>query len=196
MIPAVHPAGATTAANLSGAAWWQANQAKFPNSESVDDLAMPFRESVRQFLAALAVAGARVTIDTTRRNKQRAYLMHSSWGIAHGQISPAKVSAEPGVNIVWDHGNLAASRTAAQQMVNLFHMAYDAALNSNHIAGNAIDMTITWVGKMKIKNKAGHVVEIGAPFDGAHNAHLHTVGAGYGVKKLLKDPPHWSVNGH
>ncbi|HQU42530.1 MAG TPA: hypothetical protein PK867_06940, partial [Pirellulales bacterium] len=90
--------------NLSGAAWWHANQAKYPNSTSVDDLEPTFRAKVKEFLAALDKAGASVKISATRRSKQRAYLMHYSWKIAKGEISASKVPAESGVSIVWDHG--------------------------------------------------------------------------------------------
>ena len=199
MIPPLHTsAGLQTAGagNLSGAAWWHANQAKYPNSKSVEDLAPAFRTSVKKFLAALAEAGASVSIETTRRNQNRAYLMHYSWMIAHGQIDSSKVPLVPGVNIVWDHSNAAASRSAAQQMVGLFQMAHIAALNSNHISGNAIDMNINWTGIIQVKDSTGHPKPIGAPNNEAHNAALHSLGGGYGVRKLLSDPPHWSVNGH
>lgn len=189
--------GAPPAANrLSGAAWWHANQAKYQNSTSVDDLDAGFRANVQDFLAALKAAGAAVTIATTRRSKPRAYLMHHSWKIANGQEKAPQVPAEPGVDIAWDHGSDLKSQQAAKEMVNLFGMAHIASLTSNHIQGKAIDMTITWTGTLKIKDKAGKAVEIGAPNKGADNTALHTVGAGYGVKKLATDAPHWSVDGH
>lgn len=34
------------------------------------------------------------------------------------------------------------------------------------------------------------------PRNGAGNVALHGVGAGYGVLKLVADPPHWSDDGH
>lgn len=183
-------------ANLSGAAWWHANQAKYLNSTSVNDLEPDFRAKVNAFLAALKQAGASVTISTTKRSKQRAYLMHYSWVIAKENFAPSKVPAEPGVNIVWDHGNDAKSRHAAQEMVQLFGMAHKAVLASRHTEGKAIDMTITWTGALKITDKSGKTVEIGAPHSGAQNHKLHAVGATYGVIKLLSDPPHWSSDGH
>ena len=121
--------------SLSGAAWWHANQAKYPNSNSVEDLEPNFRVKVKEFLAALQQANASVTISTTKRNRQRAYLMHYSWKIAKGQINASQVPAEPGVNIVWDHGNDTKSKQAAQEMVNLFQIAHLSALTSRHIDG-------------------------------------------------------------
>ncbi|MBL7466214.1 hypothetical protein INQ08_23630, partial [Escherichia coli] len=59
---------------LSGADWWNANQARYPNSAAVADLAQPFRDNVAAFLKALKDAGASVTISATRRNALRAQL--------------------------------------------------------------------------------------------------------------------------
>lgn len=190
--------GASAAAapkNLSGAAWWHANEASFPNSTSVDDLETGFKTKVKDFIAALETAGASVVISSTKRHKKRAYLMHYSWKIAKGMIKASAVPAEVGVDITWDHGNTSASKKAAQEMVKLFDMAHIAALASRHINGTAIDMTITWTGTLKIKNKAGKEIEIGPPRNGAESTKLHAVGSSYGVKKLVTDPPHWSSDG-
>jgi hypothetical protein len=181
--------------NLSGAAWWQANQANFPNSSSVATLDPAFRPKVEAFLAALNAASAHVTVSATRRNKARAYLMHFSWDIAKGLAAPSAVPAEPGVTIKWDHGNLAQSKAAAQEMVDLFGIAFRPSLTSLHIVGQAIDMTISWSGTLQIKNKSGATVSVGSPHDGM-NPILHQVGQSYGVIKLLSDPPHWSSTGH
>jgi len=66
---------------------------------------------------------------------------------------------------------------------------------SNHIAGNAIDMNVSWTGKINVKKKDGTTVEI--PFMSNVNANkkLHEVGKSYGVIKHISDAPHWSVNG-
>jgi hypothetical protein len=56
------------AAKLSGAAWWKANQAKYPNSTRVEDLEPDFRGKVKEFLAALKAAGANVRVSTSRRS--------------------------------------------------------------------------------------------------------------------------------
>jgi hypothetical protein len=183
-------------AQLSGAAWWHANQAKYPNSTKVDDLDPKFRVKVKAFLAALADAGVHPYIESTLRSKERAYVMHYCWEIAHGTTLPAKVPPCPGVKIVWDHGDPAKSKKAAQEMVDLFEMDYMASLTSNHIKGLAIDMKFSWKGTLKIKQKNGAVVEIKTtPRNGADNATMHQVGASYGVIKLVGDAPHWSVDG-
>jgi len=185
---------ATSAPSLSGAAWWHANQARFPNSRDIEDLDATFKPKVKRFLAAMKEAGINYEVNSTRRSKIRAYLMHYSWMIAKGNVAPEAVPIEPGCDIVWDHGNASASKVAAQQMVGLFGLVFKPSLNSRHIPGLAIDMDIAWTGTAKVKDASGSVVSIGSPCDDS-NTKLHTVGASYGVVKNLKDPPHWSDTG-
>lgn len=185
-----------TQGNLSGGAWWRANQAKYPNSRQVSDLDVSFRGNVEAFISALTAAGANVIVSSTKRSKLRAYLMHYCYKVAKGLVAAGSVPAEAGVDIAWDHGDDTQSKRAAQEMVNLFNIAYAPSLHSRHIEGKAIDMTITWSGTLKIKNKSGIVVEVGAPRNGDENTVLHGVGATYGLKKLASDPPHWSIDGH
>ena len=49
-----------TSVKLSGSTWWHANQARFPNSDSISDLAAPFRGNVEAFVSALKAAGASI----------------------------------------------------------------------------------------------------------------------------------------
>jgi hypothetical protein len=184
------------ASNLSGDAWWVANQAKFPNSARVQDLVSPFRENVTAFINAMTAAGAAVHVTSTLRDSRRAALMQHSWDVSRGALDPAHVPANAGVDINWDHGDLAESQAAAHDMVERFGIAFRPSLDSLHILGRAIDMGITWSGTIQVRNKAGQNVAVGAPRDGATNATLHAVGATYGVKKLLTDKPHWSDNAH
>lgn len=183
--------------NLSGADWWRANQGKYPNSNSVDSLAPGFRSRVEDFLACLRQAGATVVIRSTRRDATRAYLMHYSWRVAHGDIDPKGVPPRSGVKLEWDHGDLEKSRQGAAEMVRLFGMAHVAALNSNHIRGEAIDMNITWKDTLVLTRPAPLLARIESrPRTGAGNRELHEIGATvFGVKKLRSDPPHWSSNG-
>ncbi|MBO9715123.1 hypothetical protein [Sphingomonas sp.] len=181
---------------FSGADWWHANEARFPNSAAIADLAKPFGDNAAKFVQALKDAGASVTVSATRRNAVRAQLMHYSWRVAKGGIQPEGVPAIPGCAIAWDHGDLAKSRNGAQEMVDLFGIAFEPSLTSLHIEGRAIDMTIGWNGILKIKDATGKAQEIGAPRSGETNTTLHKLGAGYKVIKLLSDPPHWSATGH
>jgi hypothetical protein len=69
------------------------------------------------------------------------------------------------------------------------------ALNSEHIAGNAVDMDITWEGTIKVKDKKNKEVEVSFMRDANANGGLHSLGESYGVKKLKNDAPHWSSSG-
>ena len=183
-------------ARLSGAAWFRANAARYPNSAAIADLTPAFAAAVRSFVKAVEDAGAHVHVSSTRRNPVRAYLMHWAWKVAHGTVKADKVPANPAVDIDWDHGTDKASRAAAQQMVDLFQIKYQPSLTSNHIKGTAIDMTITWSAAITVTDAGGKQVAVDKPRNGNDNATLHTIGAGYGVTKLLADPPHWSADGH
>jgi hypothetical protein len=177
---------------LSGPHW----VARFPTSRSSDDLDQPFQSKVEAFVGALEAAGAEVQIFATRRPAERAYLMRCAWDISHGRLEPADVPTMPGVDIEWDHGDDAASIAAATEMVDYFWLAHRPSLNSRHIDGRAIDMHITWTGKLKIVDGKGKTRTISAPRNGAENRALHAVGASYGVRKLVTDAPHWSSDGH
>lgn len=184
------------APTLSGKAWWNANQASYPNSNRLEDLAKPFGDNAAKFVKALKDAGASVTIAATLRHPTRARLMRYSWDIAKGIIAPKDAPAIPGCTIRWDHGDLTQSKAGAQEMVDCFGIAFQPSLTSLHIEGRAIDMTIGWNGTLKIKDAAGKVQSLGAPRSGETNTDLHKVGAGYKLLKLLSDPPHWSETGH
>jgi hypothetical protein len=183
--------------NLSGRAWWQANQDRYPNSRRLEDLEPGFRTRIEGFIGALHGAGAAVRISSTLRNPIRAHLMHYSWKVAHGMIEPDQVPTLGGLDIAWDHGDADASKEAAMEMVRLFNMVHIAALRSNHTSGKAIDMDIGWKDKLVLRMPlACGVVEIGGRPRNGQNRELHLYGEQhYGVRKLRSDPPHWSING-
>jgi len=174
---------------LSGAAWWYAHQARYPNSSSLDDLAPGFRQDARRFIAALREGGANVHVSATLRNPTRAHLMHYSWRVSRGQIAHADVPGIDGCDIIWDHGDLTRSRAAAAEMVRLFRIVFKPSLTSNHIRGTAIDMTIDRPASLAVSDGRGIKVTITSA------AELHQFGATFGVHKLATDPPHWSANG-
>lgn len=188
-------------ATKSGKSWvaWADTHAK--NSSSVDDLEADFKTKAKAFIKALEDAGAAVKVSATRRSEKRAYLFHWSWKIALGKAKPSDATMMAGVDIEWDHGDAAKSKAAAKEMVNGFGLAVPPrsnvapSLTSNHIAGKAIDMTITWKGTIKVKKKDGKSVDVKFVPKANSNTVLHTVGESYGVKKLKSDEPHWSHNG-
>lgn len=192
---------------FSGPAWCQ----HFPTRSDVSGLIPTFQDKVNPFIATLRTAGALVHISVTQRPKERAYLMHWAWAIAHGlpanmcrpgdkpgvPVPPESVPAEDGVDIDWTcAGDVGASRHAAAQMVTGYGMDVCAALDSLHIEGRAIDMTITWNGMLNLKDANGSPWAIASlPHTGMH-PQLWAVGKTFGVIKLPTDPPHWSDNGH
>lgn len=185
----------------SGKYWVTWADANAKNSRSIDDLEAGFRTRVKEFIKALEDAGATISVAATRRSDKRAYLFHWSWKIYLGKVKPADAARKVGVDIEWDHGDLAKSKAGAREMVDGFGLAVPPrstvapSLTSNHIAGTAIDMTIAWTGTIKVKNKQGQIVEVKyMPLINA-NTTLHAVGASYGVRKLTNDAPHWSHNG-
>ena len=183
-------------ARLSGIDWFRANEAKYPNSSSLDQLAPAFSAKVRDFITALRDAGAHVSISATRRNKDRAFIMHWAWLIAHDKAKAAAVPANKNVDIIWDHASAKASKASAQEMVKAFAIAFQPSLTSRHIDGLAIDMTISWTGPIEVTDHDGDDIAVDKPRSGARNDTLHEIGASYGVVKLLSDPPHWSSDGH
>ena len=148
-----------------------------------------FRRSADDFIAAIQAVGGTVRISASYRPKERAYLMHYAAAIANGSITPERVPAMAGVDIEWGHGSVEKSRSAAREMASAYEIVYPPALVSRHTERSAIDMTISGVKNKKIKNASGTEVLIKRDSD------LHSVGATYGVNKLLSDPPHWSDNG-
>jgi hypothetical protein len=183
--------------NLSGKDWWHANQARYPNSRSLDDLQPAFRTRVQDFLGALREGGATIRVSSTLRNPVRAHLMHYSWKVGNGMIAPDAVPRKGGLDIEWDHGDDDASKEAALEMVRLFGMVHIAALHSNHIAGRAIDMDVSWKDKLALPiPRACGVYEVADRPRSGQNRELQAYAEQYhAVKKLRSDPPHWSDDG-
>lgn len=185
------------ARKLSGPHWIS----RFPDGGKVEDLEPVFGAACSAFITALRAGGATVEIHSTRRPRERAYLMNAAWRIAREGIDPRSIEAFPAVDIEWAHTKQdgtydpIASRKAASAMVVAYDIAFKPALNSNHIAGNAIDMSIRWRGSLTVADARRTAVKIdGTPRSGMHPT-LWQVGKSYGVRKLPSDPPHWSANG-
>lgn len=185
----------------SGVYWVAWANAHAKNSTSINDLESNFQTKVKAFIKALEEAGITVAISATKRSAKRAYLFHWCWKIAQGKIAATAVPAMTGVEIEWDHGTVTASTAGAQQMVAGFGLAVPPnstnppALNSNHISGKGIDMTLTWTGTKKIKKKDGSTLDVPFNTNVNLNTALHAVGRSYGVHKLITDKPHWSSDG-
>lgn len=140
----------------------------YPTSKSVEDLVEPFRRRVRRFLAELAARGCTVDVNATLRPAERAWLMHYAWRIARLGLEPEYAPTRPDIQIRW-------TKEGAEEMVAAYGLAYRPSLTSRHIDGLAIDLDIDgWTGTL---------------------SDLYALGATFGVHKLVRDPPHWSVDG-
>ena len=178
---------------VSGPGWC----ARFATSTSLDDLLPDFGDCVRAFLTQLRRAGANVQVNATWRPPQRAYLMHWCCMVGDSGQDAAAVPALPGVDIDWTHGgDMASARAAARQMMARYQIRFPAALVSRHTQRRAIDMTIAWKGALRVTDFNGQTHVIDAPPRTGSNPVLIGVGASFGVIKLVKDPPHWSDDGH
>ncbi len=181
----------------SGPAWCD----KFPTSVSLDDLAKPFQDGARRFLEALKAAGASVIVAATYRPMERAYLIHWCCEIAgyrnkatghwsQSDPSLAQGAAAEALGIDWTHaGDRKAAIEAAREMVDVFGIAYPAALVSRHTQRLAIDMSVRWAGIVQVVDARG------VSHDCAAQEDLWPIGASYGVHKLPSDAPHWSSDG-
>lgn len=186
----------------SGKEWvtWANTHAK--NSKDINKLTNPFKDNAIAFKKSLEDAGATVRVFATKRSAKRAYLFHWSWKIALKKCKPSDATAMKGVDIEWDHGDDKKSIAAADEMVKGFGLAVPPkskvapSLNSNHIRGKAIDMTIKWQKKIKVKKKGvTKKVEITYLPNVNINFKLHEIGKSYGVIKHTRDAPHWSHTG-
>ena len=177
------------AKQLSGPDWIH----QYPTSTKIDDLNVPFQNSVARFIGALELAGATIRIAATRRPQERAYLMHYAFQIARGW-NPAEVPAMSGVAIEWVHATPKESLEAARQMTAAYEIVYASTLMSRHVQGHAVDMTITWNAPLPIIDAFGKTVDLDFPRNGGNHL-LWPVGATYGVVKNVRDAPHWSIDG-
>jgi hypothetical protein len=172
-----------------------------PVSASLNDLHVTFGAQVRRFVEALEEAGATVEVLTTRWSPETAYLMHWAWRIAKEDYDPRRVPAMEGVDIAWWHGDVHASKEAAQEMVEAYGMdtrKVAPPLDSPHVEGNAIDMCISWEGLLEIKDLGGipHLVA-SDPTDGT-NIELLMVAGTYGLvpaADFKENWLHWSTDG-
>jgi hypothetical protein len=143
----------------SGIYWISWANAHAQNSKDIETLADPFKERVKAFIKALNEAGAKVEIEAARRDERRAYLFHWSWLIGLGKAKASAAGKKDGVDIEWDHGDDAKSIAGAKEMIAGFGLAIPPkskvapALNSKHINGTAVDMTIKWSGTIEVVTK-------------------------------------------
>jgi uncharacterized protein YgiM (DUF1202 family) len=199
--PQPEPQQPQAAANVqrSGANWVSiATASGWTNSTEFSALDPSWGPRAEAFVTGLRAAGAQVHITAGLRHPNRAFLMHYAWGVAHGQYTPAQGNAAcrgRGINIEWDHGNAAASRAAAQALVNAFGLVHQASITSNHVHGLAIDMEISGLPASITMNGQTYTTRRGASGAAAAES-VVPIGRGMGVIWFgAGDRVHWSHNG-
>ncbi|HEV8545577.1 MAG TPA: hypothetical protein VGQ64_04755 [Candidatus Limnocylindrales bacterium] len=213
--PAEGPAALTDEERLSGPHWKAIADARWGGATpNIAELESGFGTDLQRFIDMLAANKIVVKLQSGLRPPQRAYLFHYCVKIWKGKIAPKDVPAMDGVDIIWDHGNDAASRKAAEELADKFELVGVAALKSNHSAGTAIDMTMDFSGNttntleyeldgktvkrtIKVDDEAlTGQKNRGKSISGIGKRELSKGGADFGVKRAVdNDIVHWSRSG-
>jgi Bacterial SH3 domain len=183
----------------SGADWKAIADANgWINSVEFSALDATWGPRAEAFVNGLRAAGAQVHVEAGLRHPNRAFLMHYAWGVARGKYTQAQANTAcrgRGIDIQWDHGNTAASRAAAQALVDAFGLVRQASITSNHIRGLAIDIAISDLPARITMNGRTYTTRQGASGTDAA-ASVAPVGRDMGVIWFgAGDYVHWSHNG-
>jgi hypothetical protein len=127
----------------SGVDWCNEFKEPVEEEDKLNALVEPFKTPAINFIEKLRSEGFLVNVTSTRRPPERAYLMHYAWRIVEENMAPQSVPTMNGVYIIWDHGDLAKSKRAAQEMFDKYKLVAKPSLTSKHIEGKAMDITIT-----------------------------------------------------
>jgi hypothetical protein len=209
------PAALTQAERLSGPHWKAIADERWGGATpNISDLEAGFAGDLQGFLDMLAANGITYKFASGLRPPQRAYLFHWCVKVWKGTVAPKDVPAMAGVDIIWDHGNDATSRKAAEELADEFDLVGVAALHSNHETGTAMDMAFNFTGnpnneityqldgktvtrKLKVDDEAvTSRKNKGRVISNIANRELSKAGADFGVKRVIdNDIVHWSRTG-
>ena len=210
------PAALTAAQRLSGAHWKKIADDNWGGATpDIAELESSFGADLTKFLDMLAANNITYSLESGYRPPQRSYLFHWCVKVAKGKVAPKDVPAMDGVDIVWDHGNAAASRAGAQALADAFGLVGVAAHPSNHNAGTAVDMKLDFSGNpgnkltytiggktitrtIKTSDEARVGVSAkGKSISNIGGRELSKAGADFGVKRAVdSDIVHWSRTGN
>ncbi|HET9458320.1 MAG TPA: hypothetical protein VFO78_13320 [Candidatus Limnocylindrales bacterium] len=209
------PAPLTEEQRRSGAHWKQIADDRWGGATpDIAELESSFGSDLTAFLDMLAANNITYVLESAYRPPERSYLFHYCVKVWKRKIAPKDVPPMAGVDIVWDHGNDAASRAGAEALANAFGLVGVAAHPSNHNAGTAVDMKLDFSGNATntltyTKNgktitrriKTDDEARVGVKAKGKSIANiekreLSKAGADFGVKrKVDSDIVHWSRTG-
>ncbi len=140
------PAPQASTKILSGASWYdRANSLGWSNSTDFASLDPTWGAKCQTFVEGLRASGASVEITAGLRHPKRAKLMHYAWNVSRGAKTPEEANTDcqaDGIDINWDHGDLATSKSEAGKLKSAFALVAEPSLTSNHIRGKAVDMNI------------------------------------------------------
>lgn len=210
------PAALSDEERLSGAHWKQIADDRWGGATpDIAELESGFGGDLQKFIDMLKANNITPSLESAYRPPQRSYLFHYCVKVWKGKIAPNKVPAMDGVDINWDHGNLAASRKGAEELAHAFELVGVAAHPSNHNSGQAVDMKMDFTGnptnkltysvgsksltrtiKTSDEAKAGEKAA-GKSIAGIGSRELSKAGADFGVKRAIdNDIVHWSRHGN
>lgn len=172
---------------MSGAGWAE-RAAAFADSRDPADLSPLFAVRAGRFLDALTRAGAQVRVEATRRDPVRAWLIRNARAVADGSVAPGDVPPEPRAPVIWDHGELDRSRTAAAEMAKRLGSEQPLPEGSPHFDGHVISMAVRASGPLDLIDGYGATHRL----DQLHDGVLHAIGESYGVFKHAA-PSDWGV---
>jgi hypothetical protein len=209
------PAALTDDERLSGAHWNGIATARWGGDPpNISELESSFGTDLQKFMDMLTANNITPYLTAAFRPKQRSYLFKYCLDVSKGRIAPKDVPAMDGVEIIWDHGNNAASRKGAEDLANSFGLVGVAAHPSNHNKGTAADMKMDFSGntantltyeiggktvtrKIKVSDEARKGVSAsGKSISGIESRELSKAGADFHLKRALdNDIVHWSRSG-
>ena len=200
---------------LSGPHWKAIADARWGGAvPNISELQASFGSDLQRFIDMLAANSIIVKPQSGVRPPERAYLFHYCVKVWKGKIKPKDVPAMAGVDIIWDHGDDAVSRAAAEQLADVFELVGVAALKSNHSAGTAMDMVMNFTGnttntieyehngrtvrrRIKVDDEARHDRKNrGKVISNIAGRELTKAGNDFGIKRAIdNDIVHWSRTG-
>ena len=209
------PVPLTRAQRLSGAHWKQIADTSWGGATpDIAELESGFGKDVQAFIDMLAANGITASLESGFRPPQRSYLFHWCTLLAKGKVKAADVPSMDGVDILWDHGNEAASRQGAQELAKAFGLVGVAAHPSNHNSGTAVDLKFDFSGNtshsitytLGAKTVTRKIKVSGEPTVGSSAAgrsisnigsrELSRAGADFGLHRAIdNDIVHWSRTG-
>jgi hypothetical protein len=209
------PAPLTPAQRLSGAHWKQIADDRWGGATpDLAELESGFGADLQKFIDMLAANNIIAKPESALRPPQRSYLFKYCLDVKFGRIAPKDVPAFDDVDIIWDHGNDAASRQAAAALARMFGLGTVAAHPSNHNAGTAVDMSMDFTGntanelKYELDGKpvTRKIIVSDEAITGDRNSkktisgiakrELSKAGADFKVKRAIdNDIVHWSRTG-